>query len=1547
MEFNIDPYYDDFKANALDNNYVRVLFKPGYAVQARELTQIQSILQNQIKQFGNHIFQNGSPVIGGNMTFDNKVKYLKLETTYNNYDVNVDDFIGKVIRSSNGKTQAKVLTTYYPTGGTPTLLVKYLTGAEFSDGSVITIATTTTQAKLVSTNSTGLATVCSINEGVFYVDGFFVKVLDQTTSVNPYGTTANVKVGLQITEDIVDSVVDTTLLDPAQGSFNYQAPGADRYQFNLTLSTRPLDTIVDESKFFELMRIESGVITKQVKYPVYAELEKSLARRTYEQAGDFTVAPFRASLVDGVDTNNYSVAIEPGKAYVKGFEFETLGTVKIEAPKPRSESDTKSYVDIDVDTSYGNYVYVTSLRGSGNGFINIAALEKIDIHCVDTSKVPVALGTTANVQIYANTKIGTARIKSFSRYSTDQFNVNTDSNGVFKLYLSDLSIEPKITKVSAASSNANTIRLSDKFSSVDNAYQNVIVTVLPIKLDAVANINVANVFVNSYTLNSNSAVANSCNVLAAGDIIRVGDMVRQVVSINVDGSGNANTLTVNTAWTQTIVGTNKDSNPLGVYKQTSYTQNVSNQFRNVERYNAATQTIFLDSPFDNGGIPDGDTVIQLNYGLDDADSFIAGPAVDANNLIAPIANASMNVSSVSRLVDGSTYAADATNSKLIFKLPGNYVANNSLKNVDYFYNKLIQNRGNTGTPGQFTVGVGQGLQTFERIAFADSTSAIQQNLIVIVRDNAANGISGNTSFPNGSILQLTSANISIAGSTSITIDTNIGDINKVDIIINVKENDVQNFIRTKTLKSNTSPSLGPFTYPTSNASADVTVSLPNLGEVAKINVQSGFIWLTNPTYNSISQGDRISLFCPDVIRVRKILAGSSTAVPNESNYTDVTQHFGLHSGQYDDVYDHAYLELLPGYDAINAMLLVHVDMFQHNYASGSNVSYFSVDSYETSIYGSGQIPIYKSSSGDTFYLRDCLDFRPTRPIGDTSYALKVPYIPSPDSTTELSFKNYLPRIDKLVLSKDKEFRVIQGKSAARPIPPNDIDDAMTLFQINLPPYVADIREAKLKYFDNRRFTMKDISKISKKVDQLSYYVSLNNAENQALADPTQYEDGTDKAKYGTVGENFTNFNIADYRNKDFNAALENGLMVPSSRSLVSGLKEIGSTTTSQNMKTVSLQYTETPAIVQGVASDKAVSIQPFLFGSFNGTVELYPDTDYWKSEVLKPEVIAPPETIITQINYVTEITHVTQITEKEIIRERIIENPPPPYVPPPAIIPPVIVIPNVDPPAPTVEQIVPQPPTDYVDPGPAVIVPVLVEPSPPPPEEHEQLPPPPPPPIPYEDPPYVNDPEQPPLPFDIEIPICVYPPPPIEPIIYVDPWVPPPEPPPPPPPPEPVTPPTVSPPVYVGGGGGSTGCPDPSMLLLLADETWIAAGDLEVGMMVKTQHENTLDWGNFEVIYKEIITQPKLEIVFSNSDKKVIVSESHRFWVESKTAWINSKDLEAGDIINGSVFEKSNKLGDGPVVKITIDEAHTYIMEGFLSHNMKMMADEINDNLVW
>ena len=63
---NVAPYFDDFDPQS---NYYKVLFKPAYPVQARELNNLQSILQNQVEDMGQHFFKEGAKVIPGQLTY--------------------------------------------------------------------------------------------------------------------------------------------------------------------------------------------------------------------------------------------------------------------------------------------------------------------------------------------------------------------------------------------------------------------------------------------------------------------------------------------------------------------------------------------------------------------------------------------------------------------------------------------------------------------------------------------------------------------------------------------------------------------------------------------------------------------------------------------------------------------------------------------------------------------------------------------------------------------------------------------------------------------------------------------------------------------------------------------------------------------------------------------------------------------------------------------------------------------------------------------------------------------------------------------------------------------------------------------------------------------------------------------------------------------------------------------------------------------------------------------------------------------------------------
>ena len=251
LNLNVDPYYDDFDPT---KNYHRILFKPGYAVQARELTQTQTILQNQISSFADNIFKQNSPVTGGQITTNFTCNYIKLNTTINGSAVNVTNFVGLLITDASGTISAKVIAVSPGVSGgdPPTLIVSYQSGTQFSDNTIIYNLGVGIAQSIVS-GSTGSSSVASIAQGVFYITGSyqnssgvtvttgnFVQVNPQIVVLDKYDNTPTMRVGLNISESIVSSGSDPSLLDPAISASNYQAPGADRYQITLNLVTKLL-----------------------------------------------------------------------------------------------------------------------------------------------------------------------------------------------------------------------------------------------------------------------------------------------------------------------------------------------------------------------------------------------------------------------------------------------------------------------------------------------------------------------------------------------------------------------------------------------------------------------------------------------------------------------------------------------------------------------------------------------------------------------------------------------------------------------------------------------------------------------------------------------------------------------------------------------------------------------------------------------------------------------------------------------------------------------------------------------------------------------------------------------------------------------------------------------------------------------------------------------------------------------------------------------------------------------------------------------------------
>jgi len=459
----IAPYYNNWDE---EKNYMSLLFRPGYAVQATELTQIQTILQNQIERFGNHVFKNGSKVLGGLISIDTRAKHINLESQYANTDISVGLFKGNTITHSTGNSyvQAVVVGTKEATANdSPVIVVKYLTGEEFLDSTTIRTKGNVF-ATIASANSTGVATVVSVLEGIYYINGYFVKVPEQTIIVDKYTTQANARIGLEYSNDIIDASEDTSLLDPAQEASNYQAPGANRLQINFDLASRPLDSDDDDS-FVEMMRIENGTLKSEIVYPQYSALGDTLARRTFDESGSYTVRHFPINVFEyPVDDSMIDIRLDPGKAYIKGYEYESISQKSLLIPRARANSSVNNY---DVPMNYGNYVTVGNIRGA----MDITSGQLTDIHSVPYQYI----NFSSNIA-YTSTKIGTGHVRALS-YEGAANTANSDTY-TYRLSIFDTRFANLTSTVVSAS--ANGIVISDpKFSSNSYAYKGATLRIIP------------------------------------------------------------------------------------------------------------------------------------------------------------------------------------------------------------------------------------------------------------------------------------------------------------------------------------------------------------------------------------------------------------------------------------------------------------------------------------------------------------------------------------------------------------------------------------------------------------------------------------------------------------------------------------------------------------------------------------------------------------------------------------------------------------------------------------------------------------------------------------------------------------------------------------------------------------------------------------------------------------------------------------------------------------------------------------------------------------
>ena len=241
------PYHDDWDET---KGYKRILFQPGRAVQTRELNQLQTALQAELDYLGQYTFQNGAKLVGGASRHYYR-PYVKLTSDGHDYS----DWIGTTITGATSAVTATVKSYEHVDSNRDVLYIEYTNTGDspyethaFAVETITSTVANPTGADVVvhSSDGTGIGSFITIDEGIYYYNGYYIFVEAQTLLLNPYDNDPAYMIGFIVSESIVTATTDTSLNDNAAGTPNETAPGADRLAITATISKLELD--VDDTE---------------------------------------------------------------------------------------------------------------------------------------------------------------------------------------------------------------------------------------------------------------------------------------------------------------------------------------------------------------------------------------------------------------------------------------------------------------------------------------------------------------------------------------------------------------------------------------------------------------------------------------------------------------------------------------------------------------------------------------------------------------------------------------------------------------------------------------------------------------------------------------------------------------------------------------------------------------------------------------------------------------------------------------------------------------------------------------------------------------------------------------------------------------------------------------------------------------------------------------------------------------------------------------------------------------------------------------------------
>jgi hypothetical protein len=1094
------PFFDDFDE---DKNFHRVLFRPAVAVQARELTQLQTILQNQIERFGENVFKTGTVIKGCTQTFDSNYQYIKiLDNQVDGQPCNVNLYANTLLLGTSGLrayvvNQVGGLQSQDP--DLNTLFVKYLnTGDDgetktFSVGSTVTsfhrdrrvesvnvilggtlysntdLITFTSaasggvdaQASIITFANGTIREVVMVNKGTGYIDppsisittssgtganlsssiqiaqlsvansfysapigtgyamhvsdgvifqkGHFVRFDANVAVVSKYSISPNnAVVGFVTAESVVNSTADATLLDNASGSLNFKAPGAYRLKLIPSLVVKTKEQAQSNSEFFSIVEFQNGNKVKQTEETQYNVIGGQLAKRTYEESGNYVVSRFPVTTepISG-NTTHLNATVGAGIAYVEGFRVENLDNLRLPL---RKSTDTDTDAGQSISTNYGNYVLVEELAGT------FGASTGASVSLRDTASNYLS-GGLSGAPAAAGSQIGTAKVRAVVYESGD---IGAPSC-LYRVYLFDIQM-----------SSGKSFSLVRSIVSVGNAVADTVIV-----------------------QNKSVIQENEYN----GLVFPIG--------------------------TNAVVALNNEN---FIYR-TSITQT----------------SLFSDS---------GNATIQLGSQTAEEYPYTKGRTLNNTQerdfIIVPLNTVYGEAKTGEVVTDGTTTVLANTNSSTAFLTE--YNVGESIKiGSNYYQIVSIVNNSQLTVNKNVTTGTSQA----HSLAFPAFVPISTQN-----RAGAGVAIDG-----TGKI-------------ATITLGSNIGTLSNainatVHFNIKVVGSSINSAIQsTKEITKGVYVKISGSAL-AANPNGPWSLGIPDVHKIQAVykGSSSSYTETNNVTSSfELDNGQRDNFYGLAFLKRRQ---GAALTLASSDNLLIKLEVYTRNSNYYLSA------ESYPVDDATVPL-------------PGNKIRTQEIEVYTSTV------------SGKALDLRDCIDFRPV--VANTANVAAITiagatidpsistvldtnitsFFPMPNAVFSADIVSYKRRTDRIIADSTGQIRIVEGRPANAPVAPVEPGSCMTLALINVPPFPSlsstEARTAlrpdlatSISLIQQRRYTMKDIQDIDSRISRIEYYSLLNTLEQSTknLVIPSEANTAVDRFKNGFFVDAFDNYDIANVNDPEY------------------------------------------------------------------------------------------------------------------------------------------------------------------------------------------------------------------------------------------------------------------------------------------------------------------------------------------------------------------------------------------------------------------------------